>query len=264
MRRYIDRVKKLLKLYTPRITFVIYNFVQRIIHKLKSSLNRIAINKRSEIYEILRQNWENYKTDLYPKDRRMHILRENDVSGMSSENIRLFINEAVRRFAKNGVYLEVGTFQGCSLLSAALFNPSPRCIGIDNFSEFDQNNNNELILKKNLEKFHNPRNIEFYNQDYEECIQYLFSKEPTLNVNVYYYDGKHTYEDQAKGLKIMLPHLSYRCIILVDDINCTFVEEANRAFIKENKDFKSIFKIRTKGNGSDDWWNGFKVISRGI
>ncbi len=254
----------MLKPYIPRIILAICNLIRRLINRLKYKFNRITVNKESKIYEILRGKWGDYSVDLFPNDRRMHVLKEKGVAGMSSENIRFLINETVRRFAKNGVYLEVGTYNGCSLLSAALFNPSTRCIGIDNFSQFNLNRENYLIFKENLDKFLNPKNIEFYNQDYRECFKYLFSKESSLKANVYYYDGKHTYEDQMSGLKSILPHLAEECVILVDDINWPYVEEANRDFIKENNDFKSVLKIRTKGNDSNDWWNGFEVISRGI
>jgi tRNA G46 methylase TrmB len=238
--------------------------LKKITHRFKSRFFRVRVNKRSKIYDLLLENWENYKIDLYPKDRRMCILEIKDISGMNTENIRLFINETVRRFANNGIYLEVGTFKGSSLLSAALFNLSTHCIGIDNFSQFNPEIKNELILKINFQKFDNPKNIEFYNQDYEEAIRYLFYNKPTLKVNVYYYDGWHSYENQIRGLRIMLPHLAYKCVILIDDINKSQVKKANRDFIKENRDFKSVFTMRTKGNCSNDWWNGLEVITRGI
>ena len=149
-------------------------------------------------------------------------------------------------------------------MSAALFNCSTRCIGIDNFSQFDTEGKNELISKKNFGKFNNPTNIEFYNQDYRIAIPDLFSKDPSLKINVCYYDGEHNYENQIEGLNIMLPHLAHKVIILVDDVNWGAVAKANKYFVKKNPDFKSIFKIRTKGTRSRDWWNGFEVIARDL
>jgi len=230
------------------------------------------------IKKILQDNWNDYKKDLHPKDRRMNILYKKGIGGlnqcMSTENIMFFINEIVKKFAKNGTYLEVGIYRGCSLLSAALFNPSTRCIGIDNFSQFNYNSidgwkpsdnlDNVNILKENLKKFDNPKNIEVYNMDYREAIDHLFSKDPNLKVNVYYYDGKHSYENQLEGLRTMLPYLAEKCIIFVDDINWKQVERANNDFLKENPDFRSVFKIKTVDNWSEDWWNGFEVIVRGI
>jgi len=224
----------------------------------------VYTDKESAVYNILIEKWENYKTDLHPKDRRMRVLEEKNVEGMNTENIRLLINELVRRFAKNGIYVEVGTLYGSSLLSAALFNPSTYCVGIDNFSQFNTGNKNEYILKENLSKFGNPANIKFYNQDYEECLKHIFVKQPTCKINIYYYDGAHTYKAQLKGLEAALPYLSEKCIILVDDVNLYSVDKANKSFIKNNPNFKSIFKVKTKTDLTIDWWNGFEIITRGL
>ncbi|MFA5335508.1 MAG: class I SAM-dependent methyltransferase [Candidatus Omnitrophota bacterium] len=232
------------------------------IRKIRYKLARVHVDKKSEIYDILSQSWHDYKKDLHPKDRRMDILEQKNVKGMSTDNISFFINEIVHHLCKNGVYLEVGTFQGRSLLSAALFNPSTRCIAIDNFSQFDKERKNEAILSDNLKKFMYPKNIEFYNQDYKQAIRDIFFKEPNLKIDVYYYDGVHTFEDQFEGLSIVLPYLQEKCTILVDDINWEFVSNANKVFIKKNPEFRSVFKIYTKANGSNDWWNGFEVITR--
>jgi protein O-GlcNAc transferase len=216
------------------------------------------------VYKILEDGWEDYRNDLYPKDKRMAVLREKNVQGMGSENTRFLINEIVKRFAKNGIYLEVGTLCGNSLLSAALFNGSTRCIGIDNFSQYDTDGRNKRSLRDNLGKFSDPKNIEFYDQDYREAVSGIFSKEPALKINVYYYDGEHSYESQVEGLSIVLPYLADKCIILVDDINMGSVDRANKYFLRKNPDFKTAFKVRTKDNSSEDWWNGFEVITRGF
>ena len=255
-------LKDLLRPYIPLFLLVARSFLHKSYKKLLYICFRVSIDKNSKIYPLLKENWKNYKKDLYPKDRKMKILK--NIYGLSTENIRFLINEVTRRFAKNGVYLEIGTFLGCSLLSAALFNYSTRCIGVDNFSEFNPKSENNSTFKKNLEKFNNPENIEFYNQDYKTVIPDLFSKEPNTKVNVYYYDGKHTYGNQLEGLNIILPHLSYKCVILVDDVNRRCVEEANKYFIKKNLDFKSVFKIKTEKSNSPDWGNGFEIITRGL
>jgi hypothetical protein len=222
------------------------------------------VNRESEICDILRNHWIDFRTDLYPKDRRMRVLEEKGVRGMSSENVRFVVNELVRRFAKEGTYLEVGSLQGCSLLSAALYNPTTRVIGIDNFCQFDPKNSNESLLKENLMKFDNPKNIGFYNRDYKEAVKCLFDKEPHLKIDIYYYDGPHSFRDQVEGLEIMLPHLAEDCIVLVDDLNWTHIAVANKNFIRRNPDFRPSFRILTKGMRSKDWWNGFEVITRGL
>lgn len=217
---------------------------------------------KRKIEKILKENWVDYKKDIYPKDRRMKVIKEKNVLGLNTENVRFFINEVVRKIARNGIYLEVGTFQGGSLLSAALFNNSTRCIGIDNFSEIDYGEN-EKILMENISKF-DAKNIYFLKMDGREAIENIFAKEPNLRISVYFYDGNHSYESQLNGLRMVLPFLARECIIIVDDLNWEQVEMSNKAFLKENPNFSSLFKIRTKGDKSEDWWNGIEILGRGF
>lgn len=228
------------------------------------ALLRVRVDKKSEPYKILVENWRNYRFDLFPVDRRMRVLKDRGVEGMATENIKFFINELVRRFAQNGVYAEAGSYQGSSLLSAALFNPSTRCIGIDNFSQFDKQGINERVLKENLAKFQDLKNIEFTNMDYKKALSLLALREPHCKIDIYYYDGDHALESQLGGLSAVLPFLSSRCFIIVDDVNLTSVSRANEIFIKNNPDFKSVLRIKTGGMASLDWWNGFEIISRGF
>lgn len=216
------------------------------------------------VMEILKKCWEDFEKDLYPKDRRMQILEKENIGGMNTENIRFLFNEIVKKYAKNGVYLEVGVFKGSSLLSSALFNPATRCIGIDNFSQFNPEGKNQRTLIENISKLDYPKWIEIHNGDYRQVIKDLFSKEPDLKVNVYFYDGEHSYENQLNGLKIILPYLAPKCIIIIDDFNWEQVERANKDFIRENPDFKSIFQIRTESIHSKNWWNGIEILARGF
>jgi precorrin-6B methylase 2 len=227
--------------------------------------------KMRTIQKILLKGWDDYKKDLHPKDRRMRILKDNQIFGMTTENIQFLINECVRITADSCVYLEIGTFLGSTIISAALYNSQARCISIDNFSQFRfKKNKNLAMLKENIQKFKDIRNIEFYCLDYKRAISHIFSKEPGLKVDIYFYDGNHSYKDQLKGLNIILPHLSEKCIILIDDINWPLVQAATHDFLKQHNDFKSVFKITTSVNlpiakkGADDWWNGFEIITRNL
>jgi predicted O-methyltransferase YrrM len=208
---------------------------------------------------ILRTGWNDIGSDLHPIDRRMDVLAQKKVRGMSTENIRYLINEIVREYVTTGYYLEVGMFHGCSLLSAALFNPGKTCIGIDNFSQFDAEKENRKALKRNLEKFSEAEKAEIVTieGDYKDVLDKFEHK-----IDVYFYDGKHTYYDQLNGLQLALPHLSKKCVIIVDDVNLERTTEANKKFIKDNPDFKSWFKVSPPTRDAR-WHNGVEVIGRG-
>lgn len=254
-------LKESIKRYLPYWAVRYYRSLRQ---GLYLELGRARVCGSSEISNILKENWRNYKYDPYPIDRRMRVLNDKQIAGMCSENIGFMINEIVKRFAKGGAYLEVGSYMGYSLSSAALYNPSTRCVGIDNFSTHDPKNENEKILKENLKKLGLLENVEFHNRDYMQAFELIRGKEPDLKIAVYYYDGDHLYEEQIKGLSLALPFLSERCVIIVDDLNYDSVEDANRDFISKNPDFKSVFKIKTKGLTTLAWWNGLEIITRGI
>ncbi len=211
--------------------------------------------------DVIRNNWSQPETDHQPLNRRMKILSDKQIGGMSTENIRFLINETVRLYAQGGTYVEAGCYQGGSLLSAAIFNESTQCIGIDNFSEFDHNGNNRLILEENLVKFDKPSNILFIDGDFQKLIPTILIG---VDVDVYFYDANHSYENQLLGLEIVLPFLSDRCIIFVDDINWEWVARANEDFRIKHPEFKILFKVLTEGNARPSWWNGFEVMGRNI
>lgn len=218
-----------------------------------------------ELNKIIFEGFDDYIVAAAPKNRRMKILSDMQIKGMTTENIDFIRNEVVRIFAEKGCYLEVGCFQGRSLISAALFNKNTRCIGVDNFSLFDKSKKNYNILTQNIEKS-KCKNIEFYNDDYLAAIPKIFSKEPNLKIDVYFYDGNHTYEEQLQGLEIILPYLADRCIILVDDVNWKIVDEANHKFLEKYLNFHNFLKLRTSNNHkqatTSPWWNGFQIIYR--
>jgi len=203
---------------------------------------------------------DDYDHCLHPIDRRMKIIDDFGIEGMSTENTRFLINELVRLYAKT--YLEVGSFKGSTIISASVFNENVRCISIDNFSEFDGAGTNNSVIQKNIIKA-NVSNIECYNADYKDAIKDIFSNEPELKIDIYFYDGNHSYENQLNGLNVMLPHLSSKCIIFVDDINWDDVKNANNVWLSENPEFK-CHNIFTEANSSKTWWNGFSIIYRGI
>jgi len=211
--------------------------------------------------EILKELFgEDYNNALFPIDRKLKIISDLGIDGMSTENIRYTINEFVRRYAKT--YLEIGSYRGSTLISSAIYNNDVRCISIDNFSEFDQNGTNKSTLLNNIQKA-NVSNIELYDMDYVAGVKHIFDLEPELKIDVYFYDGNHTYDNQLNGLNILTDYMSDSCIIFVDDINCECVDTANDEWLKNNPDFKCI-KIFTEGNCSKTWWNGFTIMYRNI
>lgn len=221
--------------------------------------------------------------DEYPNDRRMKVISDKNINGHSSENIRFIINECVRRYAKT--YLEIGVFQGCSIISAAIYNEHVECIGIDSFIGMGKNSSVKRV-NNNLSKL-NLKNVQIIQNDYQEGLLKLFLNRPDLKIDVYFYDGDHSYEHQKKGLDIIKPYLNEKCVILVDDAIWVDVNRANMDWLEENKDFKTLFfhhstpekyktEIEKEGCSIKDpyfveeqkkknlWWNGLRIFYRGL
>lgn len=142
------------------------------------------------IDQILKEDWYNFQTDPNPKDRRMKILSDKGVKGMSTENIRFLFNEIVKNYAPEGCYFEVGMYRGCSILSAAIGNNGATCIGVDDFSQFDSSGENFNILKENINQF--PTGIRakilIHAADFRKFVPTSLEKE---SIDVYFYDGPH-------------------------------------------------------------------------
>lgn len=211
--------------------------------------------KISEYFEV------SYKTAEFPKDRRMKVVSENNINGMSSENIRFIMNEICRLYCKD-LYVEVGSWEGCSLISSALYNKKAKFIGIDNFSQFEGSLDK---IKANIEKM-KMKNVSVVEGDYQKTIPEILTPK---SIDIYFYDGNHSYQDQIKGLDIIKPYLKDKCIIFVDDSSWIEPQKANNDWLEQNKDFEMItltindYSMENTCNNKF-WWNGLTIFSRGI
>ena len=63
--------------------------------------------------------------------------------------LQLFTKQLVNT---NNIYLEIGVFQGLTLLSNAFYNKDVDCMGIDNFSLFNEDGNNKKTVEERINK----------------------------------------------------------------------------------------------------------------
>ena len=199
----------------------------------------------------------NPATAEYPRLRAVsRVLSGLNTGKFGSENISELINLCAFH-ARPQVYLEIGTHRGRSLLSAAIFNPRVRCIGIDNFSEFDQGGTVRRELLSNIAR---TRNIELYLEDYRTALPLIF-RDPAFRIGVFFYDGHHSYEDTFNSLELVYPRLSPTAVVLIDDYNWIAPQRAVADFLSRHKDFSLYFSIITPAQYSN-WHNGFAVLER--
>ncbi len=173
------------------------------------------------------------------------------------------LNLAFGLLAEGEAYLEVGTYQGKSLVSAMIDNPHRPVFACDSFSQFE--GNTFEITQANLAKYGLLDRVRFYDCDFGE----IFSPERLpLPVGLYFYDGAHDYDSQYKAIARIEPFLSKEALVFVDDWR--FAEDsqshAKAATEQAARDsgghWMVMHELPARFNGDlAMWWNGVGVLS---
>jgi predicted O-methyltransferase YrrM len=175
---------------------------------------------------------------------------------------------------ENTCYLEIGVFQGLTLLSVANTCPTFPCYGIDNFAHFDPKGENLSLVNTCMEKLE-LKNVNLINKDYEDALENLDSELDGKKIGVYFIDGPHDYRSQLMCLALAKPYLHREAIIIIDDCNYRHVRQANRDFLVSHPEYKLIFEAYTKSHPVNmtsleeqearrGWWDGVNILVKDI
>jgi hypothetical protein len=178
-----------------------------------------------------------------------------DMPRMSTFAIGAIINHTVSQMPRDVCFVNVGVWNGFTLLSGIAGNPDKRCIGVDNFSEFGG------PKEQFVRRFNELKSEEhhFYEMDYRE----YFAKFHTGEIGFYIYDGNHSYENQMIGLKLAEPFFAKNCTVLVDDTNGIDPREATLDFINQSESkYAMLLDVKTRANKHPTFWNGIMVFRR--
>lgn len=137
------------------------------------------------------------------------------LQGMSSPKVRHFMNNLCD--LPDTRYLEIGTYAGSTLVSAAFHNPG-QYVAIDkccwNHGKVENSDVRiEDAVRHNLQKFGISDKVTYF---VEDCWDLDKSKIP-FKANVYFYDGDHSHEAQKKALTEFKGVLDSTFIFIVDD-----------------------------------------------
>lgn len=190
-------------------------------------------------------------------DRFAAVLQR--VRGMTSPGVLQLLNLALACLEDGETYLEVGSFQGATLVGALVDQPLCRAHAVDNFSEFDLYGENRAALARNLEAFGLTSQVEFFGGDFEEFL--LTARSQPGTVGVYLYDGSHDYRSQLMGLLLAVPLLSSRALVVVDDSNFPAVKQATWDFMAMRPEAHLLLDLPTPGNCHGSFWNGLHVLA---
>lgn len=174
---------------------------------------------------------------------------------MSTLAIGATINKAVAQMSDSDVFVNVGVWNGFTFLAGIVNNSQKKCIGVDNFSQF--NNPKEAFLER-FNRYKSPNHY-FYEMDY---IEY-FNKHHKDPIGLYLYDGEHSYENQLKGLQVAEPFFSQNCLILIDDTNWDEPRKATMDFVSRSSyKYKVILDQNTSLCGHPTLWNGIILLQK--
>jgi hypothetical protein len=192
-------------------------------------------------------------TDETAMKLRLQALCE--IPRMSTLAIGAAINHAVAQLDPAHSFVNVGVWNGFTLLCGMADNPDKVCIGIDNFSQFGGPRD------AFMERFQARTGAQhqFFDMDYRHYFRHKHSGK----IGLYIYDGEHSYRNQLEGLKIAEPHLSENALIIVDDTNWEMPRKATLDFIQESQfDYQVLFDSGTCFAGHPTFWNGLMIIRR--
>jgi hypothetical protein len=172
---------------------------------------------------------------------------------------------------ESACYLEIGVFQGLTLVSTALDAPNLPCYGIDNFRILDPNAENLSIVQDRMAGFKTD-NAKLINMDFEQALETLEDHIGDRKVGLYLIDGPHDYRSQLVCLLLAKRHLHDRAVIIIDDANYPDVRMATRDFLLSHPDFKMIFEAYSPGHPAnlepaelrkweEGWLNGVNILA---
>ena len=194
----------------------------------------------------------------------------SDVTGMASVKKLKLINLAASYLPKNGAecYLEVGSFQGKSLIAALLGNSHAHAVACDNFALFDDPNSpkNFDILKQNLARYRLSNHVHFFACDFRELLAGWNARQ-LPRVGVYFYDGAHDEESQFLGVRMVEDLLADSALVIVDDLrhaedSQSHAETGTKRAISDSPNewlIRHVLPARYNGD-LKQWWNGAGVL----
>ena len=185
-----------------------------------------------------------------------------DVEGMSSARVCVLLNQLVARMAPEEHYLEVGTWRGRTLLSAAHGNAGRICFACDKFRLWGRytgwGHRARQALFDNIARHREgAATIRFFEMPAERMFARGLVPRP---VGVYFYDGGHSEEETRQGVRAAGPLLSSRAVVVVDDWNDPAIRRGAFAGISD-AGLDVLWHRHLPGDHDEhSFWNGLGIF----
>lgn len=186
-----------------------------------------------------------------------------DVEGMSTPRVCNLLNDLVASMAPGESYLEIGTWKGLTLCSAAYGNTDKRCIACDKFRFYGKWTGFGFQVKRAL-----TRNVQRYAPESAKVTFHHMTSQQLFElglvpdqIKVYFYDGDHTYEGTKHGVVAAAPMLCEESYLLMDDWNDEVIQQATFDGFKEaGLEVLWMRELEGENRTQDGWWNGLGVF----
>jgi len=203
------------------------------------------------LHELPRR-FDGYPRSEHPRDPRFAPILA-DVGGLARENNLALLNLAASLLGAGESHVEVGSFEGLSLIAAMLGNTGD-FVGIDNFSLDD---GNRALLEANLRRYG------LAGHAILEGDAFALLRGGALGdrrVGVYYYDAAHDYRSQVRSLRLIEPYLADGALMIVDDTDWEQVARAMRDYLAGQPRAEHLVTLDGKDRGQPWWWEGVQIL----
>jgi hypothetical protein len=209
------------------------------------------------IYSMDIQSWIEHINKAYDDAYNNKSKLSDDIitmKGMSGKQTRHLYNNICN---KDGItYLEVGTYTGSSLISS-IYKNNITAYAVENWSEFE-GPKEEFI--SNVQKLLSNEPYILIEKDFHQVTE----EDVTKKIDIFMYDGMHTYDCQYESIKYFYPFYADTFIILVDDWFFPIVSEPTLKALGElDITIHHKLEIVTQeefGDGKETFWNGFGLF----
>lgn len=223
-------------------------------------------------------SFSNIKEGIYATDNAYYINnRIQELSfyckRLSTPQIGYILNMSVKYLEEDECFLNLGVWEGYSFFAAGVDNTDKLVIGVDNFSEMNEDKGtaaNKIPRKygKTKSNFYfaynhlKNSNLKFHEDDWITFIDKFKQEYPEKKIGAVFYDANHTLESHTAFFQKIQPLLSDNCVIFIDDLRYDFVKQASNSFVINNPSFKIPINIEVTYPRHPAWWAGFQVITR--
>lgn len=180
---------------------------------------------------------------------------------MTSSKVRTLLNRLVQRLPDGEAYLEIGTHRGATLISALLGNTGKTAYACDDFSGFREEGDPEIDFQANLEAYKGriPA-VSFFKMD---CFKLSKMEHPFEKpIGIYFYDGFHDKNSQYKAIAEYARFWAKEAIVVIDDWNWEWLQEATWKGLSSIKPKKLWFQALPSRGDADEanFWNGVGIF----